>query len=115
MYLIIAALGIFVLTATFLVEGGGKSTATVNFITVFDLTNNASQYDDREIETRGTLEYEDAFDTYFVSDGGERLRVVSVEDDIAGLVGAEVRVVGRLMYDADGVYIEADRVHRTEV
>lgn len=115
MYAIIAVLGIFVLTATFLINGGGQSTATVNFITVLDLATNSSLYDDREVETRGDLEYDEDIDTYYVVEGNERLRVSYEPGGIDQYVGQEVRVIGQLEYDDDGVYIEADRVRPLEV
>lgn len=115
MYLIIATLGVFVFAATFLVDGGGKSTATVNFITVFDLVNTPDRYDDGEIETRGTLELGEEIGVYYVADGEERLRVVYEPGGIEEFIGVQVRAVGRLAYDDDGVYMEADRLRPTEV
>lgn len=115
MYLVIAALGIFVLSATFLVEAGGKSTATVGLISVADLVMQPDQYDDREVATRGTLEHDEGDGTYYVSESIERLRLVFEPGEIDELVGTIVRVTGRLQYDDRGVFIEADRVRPTEV
>jgi hypothetical protein len=115
MYLVIVALGIFVLVATFLVEGGGKSTATIGMITVEDLVTQPDRYGDREIATRGTLQYDEADGTYYVSDSVERLRLVYEPGGIDDLIETDVRVTGRLLYDDAGVYIDADRVRPTEV
>lgn len=115
MYLVILALGIFVLVATFMVEGGGKSTATIGLITVEDLVTQPDRYADKEIATRGTLQYDEGEATYYVSDSVERLRVVYEPDGIDDLIDTEVRVTGRLHYDDAGVFIDADRVRATEV
>lgn len=115
MYLVIVALGVFVLVATFLVEGGGKSTATIGLITVQDLVVQPDRYDAKEIATRGILEYDEADGTFYVSDSEERLRVVFAPGGIDDLIDTEVRVTGRLLYDDTGLYIDADRVRPTEV
>ena len=113
MYLVIVGLGLFVLTATFLVEGGGKSTAIIGTITVGDLVERPGDYDDREITTMGTLEFDEADGIYYVTQSNERLRL-DEPADIAGLIDTEVEVTGQLQYDDDGVYLEADRVRSTE-
>jgi hypothetical protein len=114
MYLAIAALGVFVLAATFLVEGGGKSTATVGIVTVHDLLNSSDLYDDREVATRGTLEFEEESDTYYVREAEDRIRV-AFDEDISEFIGADVRATGRLAYDDEGVYMDAHRVRPTDV
>lgn len=115
MYLVIAALGTFVLGATFLLEGGGGSTATVGTITVEDIVTKPDLYDDNEIATRGTLEFDEADATYHVSESGSRLRLVYEPGEIEAFIGSEVRVTGQLDYDDAGLFIEADRVRPTEV
>lgn len=114
MYLVIAALGAFVIAATFFVEGGGKSTATIGEIAVVDIVERPGQYDDKEIATRGTLEYEEEPAAYYLTDEDERLRLVYEPGGIEEFVGDEVRVTGRLQYDDGTVYIDADRVRPTE-
>lgn len=114
MYLVIAALGIFVLGATFLVEGGGGSTATIGIITVEDLITKPAQYDDKEISTRGTLEYDESDGWYYVTEAEARLRLSFPPGDIDELIDTDVLITGKLQYDDDGVYIEAHRIQPSE-
>ena len=58
MYTIITVLGVFVLAATFLVESGGDSTATISTITVNDILSNPERWEGQEFATRGLLSFD---------------------------------------------------------
>lgn len=115
MYGIIAVLGVFVLAATLLIDGGGKSTATVTTVAVNQLLTSPEDFDDQEFATRGVLQYDEETGTYSIVESGVAVRIVYELNDIGYLVDEEVRVTGRVAYDDQGLYIDADRVRPVDL
>ena len=110
MYLIIVVLGVFVLAATLFIDSGDKTTATVGEITVPDLLLTPEKYEDREISTRGTLIYDEESEQYSVGDETLQIRMTFEPGGIDELIDQRVRVTGRLQFDSEGTYLDADRV-----
>ncbi len=115
MYVVIAVLGIFVLAATFLVDSGGETTATIGEITVADLLLTPEKYEDKEIATRGLLTFDEESGQYSVGDDQLQIRVSFEPGGIDDLIELDVRVIGRLDFDSGGVFIDADRVRPTNL
>lgn len=110
MYAIIGVLAVFVLSATLLIESGGKTTATVGEITVADLLLTPEKYENKEISTRGTLTYDEESGQYSVGDESLQIRITFEPGGIDDLIDQRVRVTGRLEFDSEGAYFDADRV-----
>jgi hypothetical protein len=110
MYAIIALLGVFVLGATLLIDSGGKTTATVGEITVADLLLTPEKYENKEISTRGTLTYNEETGQYSVGDEILQIRLFFEPGGIDDLIDERVRVIGRLDFDPEGVFLDGDRV-----
>ncbi|MFQ5473692.1 MAG: hypothetical protein ACE5FA_12520 [Dehalococcoidia bacterium] len=115
MYAVIAALGIFVLTATFLIDSGDRTTATVGEITVADLLLTPEKYEDKEISTRGLLTFDEESGQYSVGDNQLQIRITYEPGGIDDFIDQDVRVIGRLDFDSEGVFIDADRVRPTDI
>ncbi|MCH8813911.1 MAG: hypothetical protein IH957_02260 [Chloroflexi bacterium] len=115
MYVVIVVLGIFVLTATFLVDSGGDSTATIGEITVADLLLTPEKYEDREISTRGLLTVDEESEQFFVGGDQLQIRITFEPGGIDEFIDQDVRVIGRLDFDSEGVFIDADLVRPTDV
>lgn len=110
MYLIIVVLGIFVLAATLVIDSGDKTTATVGEITVPDLLLTPEKYEGKEISTRGTLTYDEDSGQYSIGDEILQIRLTFEPGGIDDLIDQRVRVTGRLEFDSEGTYLDADRV-----
>ena len=115
MYVVIALLGIFVLAATFLVDSGGETTATIGEITVADLLLTPEKYEDKEIATRRLLTFDEECGQLSVGDDQLQIRIVYEPGGIDDLIDQDVRVIGRLDFDSEGVFIDADLVRPTNV
>lgn len=115
MYAVIAVLGIFVLTATFLVDSGDKTIATVGEITVADLLLTPEKYEDKEIGTRGLLTFDEESEQFFVGDDQLQIRVTFEPGGIDEFIDQDVRVTGQLDFDSEGVFIDAHRVRPTDI
>ncbi len=115
MYVVIAVLGIFVLAATFLIDSGGETTATIGEITVVDLLLTPEKYEGREIATRGLLTFDEESGQYSVGGDQLQIRVVYEPGGIDDFIEQDVRVIGRLDFDSEGVFIDADLVRPTSV
>ena len=114
MYVVIAVLGIFVLAATFLIDSGGE-TATIGEITVADLLLSPEKYEGREISTRGLLTFDEESGQYSVGGDQLQIRIVYEPGGIDDFIDQDVRVIGRLDFDSEGVFIDADLVRPTSV
>ena len=115
MYVVIAVLGIFVLSATFLIDSGGETTATIGEITVADLLLTPEKYEDKEIGTRGLLTFDEESGQYSVGDDQLQIRITYEPGGIDEFIDQDVRVIGRLDFDSEGVFIDAHRVRPTDV
>ena len=115
MYGVIALLAIFVLAATFLIDSGDESIATVGEITVADLLLTPEKYEAKELRTRGLLTFDEEFEQYSVGDDRLQIRIVYEPGGIDDFIDQDVRVTGRLDFDSEGVFIDADRVRPTDV
>lgn len=115
MYAVIALLGIFVLAATFLVDSGDKTIATVGEITVADLLLTPEKYENKEIGTRGLLTFDEESEQFFVGDDQLQIRITYEPGGIDEFIDQDVRVTGQLDFDSEGVFIDAHRVRPTDV
>ena len=115
MYGVIALLAIFVLAATFLIDSGDESIATVGEITVADLLLTPEKYEAQELRTRGLLTFDEEFEQYSVGGDELQIRIVYEPGGIDDFIDQDVRVTGRLDFDSEGVLIDADRVRPTDV
>ena len=115
MYGVIALLAIFVLAATFLIDSGDELIATVGEITVADLLLTPEKYEAQELRTRGLLTFDEEFEQYSVGDEELQIRIVYEPGGIDDFIDQDVRVTGRLDFDSEGVFIDADRVRPTDV
>jgi hypothetical protein len=115
MYAVIVVLGIFVLTATFLIDSGDKTIATVGEITVADLLLTPEKYESKEIGTRGLLTFDEESEQFFVGDDQLQIRITFEPGGIDEFIDQDVRVIGRLDFDSEGVFIDADRVRPTDI
>ena len=95
------------------IDSGDKTTARVGETTVADLVLTPETYEDKEISTRGTLTYDEENGQYSVGDEVVQIRVTFEPGGIEDLIDESVRVTGRVEYDSDGVYLDADRVELT--
>ena len=97
MYGTLVLLAVFVLSATFMLEHGGKSIASVQEVSIHDLSSIPPQFIDDHITTTGTLSYSEEHDLYQVV-GEENTAVIirkyNGHRDLSTLVGREVRVNG---------------------
>ena len=111
MYAVITALAVLVLSATFLLKHGGESVASVQHVSVHDLTSGPSHFDGASVTTVGVLGFSDEHDRYqLVAEGNFAIiiREYAGENPLDGLLGREVRVRGVFGSDSEsGVYIDA--------
>ena len=114
MYAAITALAVLVLSATFLLKHGGESIASVQHVSVHDLTSDPSHFDGDSVTTVGVLGISEEHDRYeLVGDGSFAviIREYAGEDPLNGLIGREVRFRGVFGIDQEsGVYIDASYI-----
>jgi hypothetical protein len=114
MYTAIAALAVFVLLATFVLQSGGESIAAVQHVSVHDLTSGPARYVGYPVTTEGALTYSDEHERFeIVAEGDFAILIREYHGDaiISEYVGEEVRVSGTFGFEDEfGVYIDADVV-----
>ncbi len=116
MYAAITALAALVLSATFLLNHGGESLASVQQVSVHDLTAGPSRFEGKTVATVGVLSFSEEHDRYQLIDADEGqfaviIRRYTGEDPLDALVGRSVRVRGVFGFDeGSGVYIDASYV-----
>ncbi|MCH7616465.1 MAG: hypothetical protein J4N36_07570 [Chloroflexi bacterium] len=114
MYAAITALAALVLSATFLLKHGGESVASVQQVSVHDLTSAPNHFDGDSVTTVGVLGFSEEHDRYELIGNGNFaviIREYAGRDSLDGLVGREVRVRGVFGIDQEsGVYIDATHV-----
>ena len=97
MYAAITALAVLVLSATFLLNHGGESVASVQHVSVHDLASGPSHFEGKSVTTVGVLGFSEEHDRYQLI-GEENLAVVireyAGEAPLDALVGRTVRVRG---------------------
>ncbi len=114
MYVAIAALAVLILSATFLLSHGGQSIASVQHVSVHDLTTAPGRFEGKSVTTVGVLGFSEEHDLYqLVGEGNFAIviREYTGENSLDGLVGRQVRVRGVIGSDRElGVYIDASYV-----
>ncbi len=116
MYSAITALAVLVLSATFLLNHGGESLASVQQVSVHDLTTGPTRFEGRTVSTVGVLSFSDEHDRYQLIDADEGKFAVIIRrytggDSLEDLAGRTVRVRGVFGSDEDsGVYIDASYI-----
>ncbi|MCH7483936.1 MAG: hypothetical protein IIA90_02170 [Chloroflexi bacterium] len=116
MYAVITALAVFVLSATFLLKHGGESLASVQQVSVHDLTAGPSRFEGKPVTTVGVLGFSEEHDRYKLVDVDEGdfaviIRRYTGGDPLDALVGRRVRVSGVFGFDeGSGAHIDASYV-----
>ncbi len=114
MYAAIAALAVFVLSATFLLKHGGESIASVQQVSVHDLTNGPTRFADMSVTTVGVLSFSEEHGRYQLVDEGNFaviIRRYAGEELLDVLVDRRVRVRGVFGIDQElGVHINASYI-----
>jgi hypothetical protein len=116
LYLIIAALGIFVLTSTFALEHGGGYTSSRPPVSVHDLRLLPENYRGKTVTTEGTLHYSPDLDQYEVVDADQQAVVVTGYDEgaLGRMVNQTVIVTGKFDIDDEhGIFIDVDSIGLT--
>lgn len=111
MYAAITALAVFLLSATFVLQHGGESIASVRQVSVHDLTNGPSLFEGQHVTTAGLLGFSEEHSDYQLVDEGDFAVIIreyrggaSLDD----LLGRRVRVSGVFgISQESGVYIDA--------
>ena len=114
MYAAITALAALVLSATFLLKHGGESVASVQHVSVHDLTTTPNRFEGEVVTTVGVLSFSEEHDRYQLV-GEENLAVIirryTGQDPLDALVGREVRVRGVFGHDQElDAHIDASYV-----
>ncbi len=114
MYASITALAVLVLSATFVLKHGGESIASVQHVSVHDLTSGPSHFDGDSVTTVGVLGISEEHHRYeLIGDGSFAVIIRDYEGEsrLDRLVGREVRVRGVFGIDQEsGVYIDASYI-----
>ncbi len=114
MYAAITALAALVLSATFLLNHGGESMASVQHVSVHDLTTGPSRFEGESVTTVGVLGFSEEHDRYQLVGEGNFAIVIREYvggDPLDGLVGRDVRVRGVFGIDQElGVNINASYI-----
>ncbi len=114
MYAAITALAVFVLSAMLLLKHGGESVASVEHVSVHDLTADPGRFEGKSVTTVGVLGFSEEHDRYeLIGEGNFAvvIREYTGGDPLDGLVGREVRVRGVFSSDPEsGVHIDASFV-----
>jgi len=108
LYAFLLALALFVLGATYVLDGGASSGAATA-VSVHDLSVSPEDYNGRQVRTEGTMRRLDEPEEHFVV-AADGLAVV-VRDyparDLRRFDEQPVAVTGRFGFDEDGTFIEA--------
>ena len=113
MYATIGALAFFVLSATFVIDSGGGSTAAVAQVSVHNLRASPETYRGRHVTTEGTLRFAQETARFaLVDDENQAVAILKYDSHkLRELQDRKVSVAGRFGFDAEiGIYIEADTV-----
>ncbi len=114
MYAAITVLAVFVLSAMLLLKHGGESVASVEHVSVHDLTAGPSRFEGKPVTTVGVLRFSAEHDRYQLVDEGNFAVIIREyvgEDPLSGLIGRKVRVNGVFGIDQEsGVYIDASYI-----
>ena len=112
LYLVIAALGVFVLTASFALEHGGGYTSTRPPVTVHDLRLLPETYRGQTVTTEGTLRLSAEAKYEVVDADNQSVTIVGYEElALQAMLDQTVIVTGRFDIDETlGVYIDADSI-----
>lgn len=115
MYATITLLAVFVLSATFVLDHGGGSTAAVVEVSVHDLLMTPERFRGDEVTTEGVLRFDSTTDGYLITADGQGIIVRFAEPELQLLRDQAVKVTGRFDYERDtGVYLEANVVVRVD-
>jgi hypothetical protein len=114
-YGVIALLGLFVLTTTFLIDKGGGSARPADTdarITVHDLSLEPEAHRGDTVTTEGDLLFSADIKQWQVVDEGIAIVIVGYDDEaFRGLEGRRVSVTGRFDFDlGTGIFIDAEQV-----
>ena len=114
MYAAITALAVLIISATFFLKHGGESVASVEHVSVHDLTVGPSRFEGKSVTTVGVLGFSEEHDRYELIGEGNFAVVIREYvggEPLDGLVGREVRVRGLFGSDRElGVYIDASYI-----
>ncbi|HET9476671.1 MAG TPA: hypothetical protein VFP63_04200 [Dehalococcoidia bacterium] len=113
LYAVIAALGVFVLTASFALEHGGGYTSNRPPVPVHDLKLLPETYKGQTVTTEGTLRYLADQQRYEVVDSdGQAVAILGYDETaLQAMLDRTVIVTGRFDIDGvQGVYIDADSI-----
>ena len=114
MYAAIAALAVFLLSATFILKHGGDSLAAVQHVSVHDLTSGPARFDGKPVTTGGVLRFSEEHDRYQLVDEGNFAVIIGEytgDSPLGDLVGRRVRVSGVFRIGEElGVHIDANFV-----
>ena len=117
LYVVIAVLGVFVLTVSFALEHGGGYTSARPPVTVHDLRLLPETYRGQTLTTEGTLRYSPELDQWEVVDSDNQAVVVLGYDETAlqAMQQRTVIVTGRFDLDQEhGIYIEVASIGLAE-
>ena len=112
-YAVLVALAVFVLSTTFLLDGGGSSAQPDDGLTsVHDLSINPPKHRGRTVTTGGILNYSVETQQYQVIDDNIAVVVRDYDSEaLQSLSGQQVLVTGRFDFDSDtGIYIDAETI-----
>ena len=112
-YLCILVLAVFVLSAAFLLQAGGKSSSAAMPVSVHDLSVAPEAHAAERIVTTGVLRFLHKPNDHFVVTADGLAVIVRGHDAAAlrALDGQRVTVTGRFGFDGEtGTYIDAERV-----
>jgi len=114
MYAAITALAVVVLSATFFLNHGGESIASVEHVSVHDLTSGPGRFEGKPVSTVGVLGFSEEHDRYQLVGEGNFAVVIREHaggDSLDGLLGRDVRVRGVFGSDQElGVIIDASYI-----
>lgn len=114
MYAAITALAALILSATFLLNHGGESIASIEHVSVHDLTTGPSRFEGKSVTTVGVLGFSEEHDRYQLAGEGNFaviIREYAGEVPLDPLVGRTVRVRGVFGSDRElGVIIDASYI-----
>ena len=112
-YAVLAALAVFVLSTTFLLDRGGSSAQPDDgSISVHDLSINPEKHRGQNVTTQGILNYSVETKQYQVIDASIAIVVRDYDTEaLQSLSGQQVLVTGRFNLDSDtGIYIDAQTI-----
>lgn len=108
LYTVIAALALFLLGTSLLLDHGGGFTAAAAEVSVHDLLTMPERYRGRDVTTEGVLKADLASGGYILTADGLGVIIRYNKPGLAALNDVAVRVTGRFDWERDvGVYIQA--------